>query len=244
MNKTLLVVSFGTSYADAESRGIRPIEDALKAAFPDRRFARAFTSRIIKRKLNRQGIDVMNEIEALEMLRNEGCDDILVVPTHVIPGFEYEKIRAAAEGCTVSEPLLCVDEDYTFMADLLNGIADKTGRKLLLMGHGTEHAANESYTRLNRMLADNAALACVEGETTLDTLIDTLSPCPVTLMAMMIVAGDHARNDMGGDEPDSWKSILTDRGFEVEVMTDALGAIPEIQNRFVTKAQKALEGRN
>ena len=127
------------------------------------------------------------------------------------------------------------------MAGLLGKLAAEEGRPLLMMGHGTEHAADETYARLRKQLPENVYLACVEGEHSLEKqlpALERLSVKEIALMPLMLVAGDHARNDMAGDDRDSWKSILTRRGFDVRVRMQGLGALPEVQARFVEKARK------
>ena len=243
MKKAILAVSFGTTHMDAEASCIRPVEDALRAAFPDREVRRGWTSRIIVKRLRARGIEVDNEADALAKLRGEGFGDIAVASTHVIPGQEYDRLLAAAEPLKVSEPLLASDDDLRWMADLLDGIADKEGRTLLVMGHGTEHRANAAYARLRGMLSDRVKLACVEGELSLDGIMDDLEAVPgkrLTLMPLMLVAGDHAKNDLAGDD-DSWKTRLEAAGFDIGLRLQGLGALPEVQQRIVQKVRAIIE---
>ena len=245
MNKAIIVVSFGTTYGDAEAGCIRPVERALAEAFPGREVCRAWTSRIIARRLAARGEAVENEVEALERLRREGCEDIVFVPTHIIRGQEYERVTAVADGLPVSAPLLDNDADLKWMAGLLDGIAAEEGRTLLVMGHGTDHVADETYARLRSVLTDRVKLACVEGRHALDGILDALEAVPgkrLTLMPLMLVAGDHARNDLAGDASDSWKSILLARGFDVRARLTGLGALKSVQRRFVEKAGEAMKG--
>ena len=245
MKKAIIVVSFGTTHADAEASCIRPVERALAAAFPDRDVNRAWTSRIIARRLAARGETVENETEALARLRAEGCGDIAFVSTHMIRGKEYERVLAVADGLPVSAPLLDTEGDLEWMAGLLDGITAAEGRTLLVMGHGTDHAADETYARLRTVLTDRVKLACVEGRHALEGILDALEDVPgkaLTLMPLMLVAGDHAMNDLAGDAPDSWKNILLSRGFDVRVRLTGLGALEPVQRRFVEKAGAALKG--
>ena len=245
MKKAIIVVSFGTTHADAEASCIRPVERALAAAFPDRDIHRAWTSRIIARRLAARGETVENETEALARLRAEGCGDIAFVCTHMIRGKEYERVLAVADGLPVSAPLLDTEGDLEWMAGLLDGIAATEGRTLLVMGHGTDHAADETYARLRTVLTDRVKLACVEGRHALEGILDALEDVPgkaLTLMPLMLVAGDHAMNDLAGDAPDSWKNILLSRGFDVYTRLTGLGALEPVQRRFVEKAGAALRG--
>ena len=242
MKKAILAVSFGTSHEDAERTCIRPVEQALQRGFPDWEVRRAFTSRQIQRKLNQRGQAVESEEQALARLRDEGFERILVVPTHIIPGEEYGVVAAAAQGLDVAEPLLYSDKDLEWMAGVLSEIAKEEGRPLLMMGHGTEHTADSIYSRLREKLPSGVFLACVEGEQTLQTILPALEEQGarrVTLMPLMLVAGDHAKNDMAGDQPDSWRSILEARGFEVRARLQGLGALESVQRRFVEKARRA-----
>ena len=244
MKKAIVVVSFGTTHRDAEASCIRPVEAALSAAFPDWEIRRAWTSRIIARRLAARGEAVENETEALERLRSEGYERIAFVPTHMIRGQEYERVTAVAAGLPVSAPLLDTGEDLKWMAALLDGIAVQEGRTLLVMGHGTDHAADATYARLRAALTDRVKLACVEGRHALDGVMDELEAVPgraLTLMPLMLVAGDHAKNDLAGDEGDSWKNRLESRGFDVRVRLEGLGASAAVQQRFVEKAREIMQ---
>lgn len=243
MKQAILTVSFGTSIPEAERSCIRPVEEAVRRAFPEWEVRRAFTSRIIMRKMKARGEAVDSETEALERLRADGFDSIVVAPTHIIPGEEYGRVCAAAEGWRISEPLLANDGDLDWMAGVLAGVAREEGRALLMMGHGTEHAADEIYARLRERLPEDVFLACVEGAHSLETALPALERLPgrkLTLAPLMLVAGDHARNDMAGDGEDSWRSVLTARGFDVRIRLQGLGALESVRQRFVEKIRKVM----
>lgn len=243
MKKAIVVVSFGTSYVQAECSCIRPVEEALKRAFPDYEIRRAYTSRIIMKKLRVQGTVIDSEAEAIEKLRAEGYEEIIVAPTHIIHGIEYEMVQKAASACPVSEALLDGEADLKWMAQLLGDLAAQQGRTLLMMGHGTEHAADITYAQLREMLPEQVRLACVEGAHSLQEQLPELDALPekkLCLAPLMLVAGDHAHNDMAGDEPDSWKSTLEARGFDVQIFMQGLGAMEQVQRRFVEKVQKVI----
>lgn len=240
MKKAILAVSFGTSYADAEATCIRPVEAALAATFPDWDVRRAFTSRIILKKLRCQGIKIDSETDALNRLRAEGYNEILVAPTHIISGHEYDLVCEAAAGLPISRPLLSDGSDLAWMAKLLADIAEEEDRTLVVMGHGTDHAADETYAALRARLPENVRLACVEGAYSLNEILPALQnklDKRITLMPLMLVAGDHAHNDLAGDQENSWKSRLTAKGFDVRVRMQGLGALPEVQARFVQKVK-------
>lgn len=237
MKRAIVAVSFGTTHEDAERTCIRPVEDALRAAFPDWEVFRAWTSRMIAKKLRARGTPVESEAEAVARLRAGGYAPIALVSTHIIRGQEYGSL--AATGLPVSAPLLDGEEDLEWMAGLLGGIADAEGRTLLVMGHGTEHAADRTYARLRERLPGNVKLACVEGALGLDGILDGLDAAPgraLTLMPLMLVAGEHARNDLAGGG-DSWKNRLEGLGFDVRVRLQGLGALEDVRRRFVRKAE-------
>ena len=243
MKNAMIVVSFGTTHADAEECCIRPVEDALRAAFPDWEVCRAWTSRIIAKRMKARGVNIENETEALERLQNENRERIALISTHIIPGQEYDRVKDCAGDLPVSEPLLMDEDDLKWMAGLLHDIARQEGRTLLVMGHGTEHRANAAYSTLRGLLPDDVKLACVEGELGLDGILDELEAVPgkkLTLMPLMLVAGDHAKNDLAGDEEDSWKSRLQARGFDIALRLEGLGALQPVRDRIVEKARRAI----
>ena len=240
MKKAIIAVSFGTTHRDAAESCILPVEDALRAAFEGCEVCRAWTSRIILRRMRERGEPVMGVDEAIARLRGEGCESICLASTHIIRGKEYEMLVEAAGGLPVSAPLLDTEADLTWMAGLLDGIAGEEGRTLLVMGHGTDHAADGTYARLRAQLTDRVKLACVEGEYSLDGIMDDLERVPgrkLTLMPLMLVAGDHAKNDLAGDGEDSWRSRLTARGFDAAVRLQGLGSLEAVQRRIVEKVR-------
>lgn len=243
MKRALIAASFGTSDSEAEHSCIRPVENALRSAFPEYDVFRAYSSRMIQRKLISQGVFVENEQEIIDRLRHEGRDFIAVIPTCIIPGSEYDRISRSAAGLPVSRPLLDTDEDLLWMADLLASIAEEESHPLLLMGHGSDHSADALYASLRKLLPENVFLACLEGEYTLDRLLPQLSALPqrnLTLMPLMLAAGVHARKHLESSAPDSWKSILTGAGFSLRIRMQGLGSLPQVQQRFVFKASQVL----
>ena len=243
MKKALLAVSFGTTLPEAERNCILPVEKALQQAYPGHEIRRAYTSRMIIRKLREQNRSIDGVGEAIAKLESEGFDEIAIIPTNIIPGGEYDKILTAAKNHPVSEPLLADERDLDWCADLLTGIAASSERPLLMMGHGTEHEADEIYARLRRKLPGNIFLACLEGTYTLESLLPELESLPgrkLALMPLMLVAGSHARKHLSGDSPDSWKSVLEAKGFTVSVRMQGLGALNDVQQRFVGKAARIL----
>lgn len=255
MKKGILVASFGTSFPDVRKRCIESIEMAIAKAYPDHDVRRAFTSNMIIKKLkNRDNLHIDTPKEALNKMIADGVTEIHVQPLHVIPGFEYEKVQRAVRlanhqaGVKVSigMPLLSKEHHYDEMVDaILNRLGDeKEGTGIVLMGHGTEHHANACYSMLQAKFNDRRSdihIANVEGYPELDHIEERLEKYDnITLMPLMIVAGDHAMNDMAGDEEDSYKSVLNEAGKSVECILEGLGEMTMIQESFVKRIEKSL----
>lgn len=242
MKQAILAVSFGTTYAQAEETCIRPVEAALAEANPDWTVRRAYTARIILRRLRERGTPVPSVQEALDALKEEGYEKIVLASTHMIPGEEYDMLCRAAGTYPVSQALLTDEADLSWMAALMGDIAAQAGTPVLFMGHGTDHAADEIYVHLRQRLPEGVYLACVEGAHRLETVLPQLDALPekeITLAPLMLVAGDHAHNDLAGDGEDSWKSVLERRGFRVNIRMRGLGAEEAVQQRFCQKVKKA-----
>ncbi len=256
--KAVLVVSFGTSYNDSREKTIGAVEKKVAEAFPDYDQKRAFTSQIIIDKVaKRDGEKIDNVTEAMQKLVDEGYGTVVVQPTHVMNGEEYDEMReliAPFEKNFVSikygQPLLTSSDDY---ATVIEAIAKETPQlqdktcAVVFMGHGTEHFANATYSALDyRFKAlgyNNAFVGTVEGYPDLDKIkadLANFKPKKVVLIPLMIVAGDHANNDMAGDEEDSWKTQLKKEGYEVECVIKGLGEYSGIQDAFVEHCKEAM----
>lgn len=256
MKKAILIVSFGTTHEDARKVTIDAIEDKIRHTFEDYDIRRAFTSHIILRVLkNRDNIHVDTPEEALEKLKSEGYNEVIVQPLHVIPGVEFDYINnvvnrykecKAFKNILIGRPLLCfkgeeagVPDDYSIMVDALSKQLQPMDT-VILMGHGTNHIANAVYCCFESVLRDrgfnNVHVATVEGYPTLERVIPnvtTQSISEVTLMPLLLVAGDHAKNDMAGDAEDSWKSILEAKGFKVKIYLHGLGENSDVQDIYI-----------
>ncbi len=255
--KTILVVSFGTSYNDSREATIGAIEKAIADANPGADVRRAFTSQIIIDKLKeRDNIEIDNVEEAFARLISDGVKDLIVQPTHVMSGFEYDDLMAVIDAnrskfssIKVGSPLLTTDDDYS---RVITAITDATAEyddgntAIVFMGHGTEHASNATYSNLQSKITaagkTNYYIGTVEATPTLD---DVIAACKaggytrVVLEPLMVVAGDHANNDMAGDEEDSWKTILTNEGFEVVTLLRGLGEIAAVRDVYVDHVKNA-----
>jgi len=257
--KTILVTSFGTTYTDTREKTIDACEDRMAEQFPDYRIRRSFTSHIIIRRLReRDGMEVPTTEEALEVLAQEGCGEVVIQPLHFIPGAEFhEKIMRSAvsfrgrfEKLVMGRTLLFHEKDYTevIRALMMRMPELDEGSAAVLMGHGTSHPSNACYSCLQTFLYDEGLpvfVGNVEGYPKLNTIIMRLKARRIRrvhLMPFMLVAGEHARKDMAGGGENSWESILRREGFEVEVHMQGLGENPEIQRLYARRAADAISG--
>ena len=256
--KALLVVSFGTSFEEALP-AIVNIEETCKKAFPDYDFYRAFTSGMIIRKWARtKNVIIHNPDEVMKRLVAEGYEEVICQPTHIINGLEYDKMmnmllayKDQIPTIKVGTPLLTEEEDYKEACEIVMQELEKPLAKdeaFVFMGHGTEHFANSAYSQFENMLRDlgheSTYVGTVEGFPSLDYVIRRLKIRDIKkvyVMPLMIVAGDHAHNDMAGDSPDSWVCQFENAGFEVCPIIKGLGEYPGIRRMYVEHAQKAID---
>ena len=269
----ILVVSFGTSFNDSRVADIKGIEDALQEAYPDWAVRRAFTAQIIINHVQaRDGEYIDNMQQALDRAVANGVKNLVVQPTHLMHGAEYDEMMDAIneyadqfESVQVAEPLLgevgsdatVINEDKQAVAEAVTAAAvagagydsldaaKEDGTAFVFLGHGTSHTAKVSYSQMQTQMTelgyDNVFIGTVEGEpeeTACDAVIGAVSAAGYTkviLRPLMVVAGDHANNDMAGDDEDSWKSMFTASGsFEsVEAQISGLGSIPAVQELYV-----------
>ena len=274
----ILVVSFGTSFNDSRVADIKGIEDALQEAYPDWSVRRAFTAQIIINHIQaRDGECIDNMDQALERAVSNGVKNLVVQPTHLMHGAEYDELMEAVdayadqfESVKVAEPLLgevgedatVVNSDKETVAKAITDEAVETagydsldaakedGVAFVFMGHGTSHTAKVSYSQMQTQMEtlgyDNVFIGTVEGEpeeTSCEAVIDAVEQAgfkKVILRPLMVVAGDHANNDMAGDDEDSWKSMFNASGkFDsIETQIAGLGEIAAVQDLYVahTKA--------
>ena len=265
VKKAILVVSFGTTYADTRKVTTDAVEAKIKAAFPEYDVRHAFTSRIIIKKLaERDGLVVDTEKQALEKLKAEGYKEIVIQPLHVEAGDEYSKLMRVVDKyeksfdkVSVGRPILYYTgqegekpDDYAIAINALQDQLPKLGKNeaVGLMGHGGVNPSNTAYAALQLKLQDaglkNVFVFTVEGYPTYENMVTALKANKIkkiTLMPFMLVAGDHAQNDMAGDEKDSFKSQLTAAGFQVEAYIHGLGENKGIQDIYVQHVKDAIE---
>lgn len=257
----ILVVSFGTSFNDSREATIGAVEEAISEANPGYEVRRAFTSQIIIDKLKeRDGLEIDNVTQALDRAVADGVKNLVVQPTHLMDGLEYmDVVDELAEyeedfdSVSIGEPLLTSDEDFQAVAEAITEEtkgSDDGETAIVFMGHGTEAESNQVYAKMQEVLAagghENYYIGTVEAEPTLEDVIAALKEKgiykKVVLQPLMVVAGDHANNDMAGGEEDSWKTALEAEGYDVECVIKGLGELPAIRSIYVEHTRAALEG--
>lgn len=266
--KAILVVSFGTTYADTRKATIEAVENKIQEAFPEYEVRQAFTSRIIIKKLaERDGIQIDTEKQALEKLKNEGYTEVIVQPLHMEAGDEYEKVSRLVElyaekktfsKIGIGRPLLYYSgqtdkpDDYLQVIEGLKTQLPKLSKKeaVAFMGHGGVNPSNAAYGVLQLKLQDagldNVFIFTVEGYPKIENVMAKLKEKKikkVTLMPFMVVAGDHANNDMAGDDKESFKSQLIEAGFQVETYLHGLGENSAIQDIYVQHVKDVIDGK-
>lgn len=232
--KTILVVSFGTSYNDNRALTLDALEQAIAERYPEWDVRKAYTAQTIIDKLKeRDGLVIDNVIEAMDKLVAEGVKELIIQPTHVMPGYEYEDIVSEVmpyadqfEKFALGKPLIYYNEDYDAVMDaLVSSIPEITQEDtaIVLMGHGSHHFANAIYAAMDYVMHakgyENVFVGAVEGFPTIEQVIANVTAFgakKVVQYPFMMVAGDHANNDMAGDDEDSWATLLSQAGFQVE----------------------------
>jgi sirohydrochlorin cobaltochelatase len=260
--KGILLVAFGSSMPEGEA-AIDAVREAVRGAYPGVEVRTAYTSRIIMRKLAREQNRAIDEpAVALAKMAYDGFTDVAVLSTHIIPGAEFDDLKAVVDGFKMigssapkagfryiglSSPLLSGPADFERMA---GAIADTYANEakagaVVLVGHGTHHFADAAYSALQMALwrrSPNFFIGTVEGIPAYDDVLPRLKSSKVKNVHIgpaMLVAGDHARNDIAGDEPDSWKSMLQAQGYKVTPILTGLGQNKAVQNLILDKLREA-----
>ena len=255
----LLVVSFGTSYNDSRRLTIGAIENAMEKAFPDYSVRRGFTSQIIIDHVkSRDNVKIDNVGEALKRAVDNEVKTLVIQPTHLMNGLEYTDLvdeiaqySDAFDKVAIGEPLLTSDDDFKAVIKAITEATaeyDDGETAICFMGHGTEADSNEVYAKMQDMLASegykNYYVGTVEATPSLEDVIAKVGEGEykkVVLEPLMIVAGDHANNDMAGDEDGSWKTEFEKAGYDVTCLVRGLGELEPIQQLFVEHAQAAID---
>jgi len=256
--KALLAVSFGTSYEETRKNTIEAIEEDLKAAYPDRTFYRAWTSAFIRKKIReRDGYIVPSVSEALDGILCDGSDDLLIQPILMLAGGEFRKIMKEVSVYTdrfrkirIGRPIIGYKEDIPEMVSLLSGLFKETAEKQMMafMGHGSGDAGFSVYEMMNAGFEEaglsNFCVGTVEYEPGITPVLDKtdeLRPEVVYLTPFLIVCGDHANNDMAGDQEDSWKTLIAEKGPAVKCIMKGLGEYEEVRALFVKRSKEAAD---
>ena len=278
----LLVVSFGTSFNDSRVADIKGIEDALQAAYPDWSVRRAFTAQIIINHIQaRDGEKIDNMTQALDRAVANGVKNLVVQPTHLMHGAEYDEMCEAIEAykdqfesVSIAEPMLgevgsdatVINADKEAVAKAITAAAvseagfesleaaKDAGTAFVFMGHGTAHVAKVTYSQMQTQMQnlgyENVFIGTVEGEpeeTACEAVIEAVKAAGYTnvvLRPLLVVAGDHANNDMAGSEDDSWKTMFEAAGFTVDCQIHGLGEIADVQALYVAHTKAAIEALN
>ena len=278
----LLVVSFGTSFNDSRVADIKGIEDALQAAYPDWSVRRAFTAQIIINHIQaRDGEKIDNMTQALDRAVANGVKNLVVQPTHLMHGAEYDEMCEAIEAykdqfesVSIAEPMLgevgsdatVINADKEAVAKAITAAAvseagfesleaaKDAGTAFVFMGHGTAHVAKVTYSQMQTQMQnlgyENVFIGTVEGEpeeTACEAVIEAVKAAGYTnvvLRPLMVVAGDHANNDMAGSEDDSWKTMFEAAGFTVDCQIHGLGEIADVQALYVAHTKAAIDALN
>ena len=244
MGKAVLVTSFGTSHKDTRQKCLDSIENEVKAKYGSEKVERAYTSGVIRRIVEKkEGIHIFDQNEGLETLKNKGYDEIVTMSLHILDGIEYAKLNDKYG--KISKPLLVNDEDFEKVVNDEEFNSTEGNDAIVFMGHGSESAADSTYQRLQEEYIkagkDNIFIATVEGQVTIEDVIQKLKGRgfrKILLKPFMIVAGDHAKNDMASDEEDSWKTILQNEGYEVTPLLKGMGEYEFIHKMFMDKLEE------
>ncbi len=255
----LLVLSFGTSYNDSRRLTIGAIEDQLEKSFPDYSVRRGFTANIVIDHVEKRDGEKIDDInEALKRAVDNGVKNLVVQPTHLMDGLEYDELKGdvaqysdAFDKVAIGKPLLSSDEDFSRVE---NAIVDWTKdyddgeTAIVFMGHGTSADSNSVYQKMQDLLTKdghtNYFVGTVEATPSLDDVMAAVKKGNykrVVLEPLMVVAGDHANNDMAGDDKDSWKSQFEAAGYQVECLLRGLGENETIRQIYVEHAQAAID---
>lgn len=250
MKKGIIITSFGTTHEDTRKLCIESVEALIKNKFSEYHVLRAFTSRIVISRLkDNYNYLVDNPTQALEKMKSSGIKDIYIQPLLIIEGHEYDKTLKDIDkfleenkdfNIKIGKALLSDDKDYNDVITALNLAEECEKQGLVLMGHGSYHQADQSYEKLENMMRDRGYdkvfIGTVEGQKTIEDIVLGLKAKKidrVNLKPFMLVAGDHAKNDMASDEEDSWKSILEKNNIKVNVEIKGLGENENIRNIFL-----------
>lgn len=244
----ILIVSFGTSHDDTRAKTIDVLQNDFKAEFQDTQMEFALSSSVILRILAKRGVALNSVGDAIEKLIQKGVTNLFVQPTYLICGEEYDKLKEQLAQFSsefaqikIGAPLLSSSDDINCVAKIISDEIERDKDEcLILMGHGTAHAANAVYPAMDYVFKQighcDVFVGAVEGYPTVEIALKMASDAgykKAVIAPLMLVAGDHAKNDMAGDEPESWKNIASSMGFDVRCIVRGLGEISKIRAIYI-----------
>ena len=244
MKKAILVTSFGTSHRDTREKCLDLIQREVEEKYGSENVERAYTSRIIRRIIEKnEGIHIFDQKEGLKVLKDKGFEEIITMSLHILDGIEYSKLDDKFG--KISKPLLADDEDFEKIVENKEFNDLEGNDAIVFMGHGTESEADYAYQKLQdeylKAGKNNIFIATVNGKVTIKDVIEKMKGKgfkKILLKPFMIVAGDHAKNDMASDEEDSWKTILQNKGYEVTPLLKGMGEYEFIRKMFMDKLEE------
>ena len=243
MKKAILVTSFGTSHRDTREKCLDLIQREVEERYGSENVERAYTSGIIRRIIEKnEGIHIFDQKEGLKVLKDKGFEEIITMSLHILDGIEYSKLDDKFG--KISKPLLADDEDFEKIVENKEFNDLEGNDAIVFMGHGTESEADYAYQKLQEEYLkagkNNIFIATVEGKVTIKDVIEKMKGKGfrnILLKPLMIVAGDHAKNDMSSDDEDSWKTILKNEGYEVTSVLKGMGEYEFIRKMFMDKLE-------
>ena len=262
MEKAILVISFGTSYLDALTNSIERIENRIQDEFREYKIERAFTShKVIKKLQEKHNIYVDTPAESLDKLIELGIKDVIVQPLHMIAGEEFTYIKNVVNkygdkfnSIDMGRPIFYyqgieeLPQDYSLFIESIKELLDKT-ENVVLFGHGTANPSNAAYGCLQSVLEDegynNVFVGTVEGYPNFNTVLKRLKKNnikEIKLVPLMVVAGDHAKNDMASENEDSWNSMLKANGINVKLHLKGLGEIESFNELYIQRIKDVIKG--
>ena len=256
-SKVILVVSYGTSHSDGRLKAINAIEDAIANANDDYEIKRAFSSRLVIDNIrNKTGEEISDVEQAVVRLLENGVKTLIIQPTHIMCGNDYEELTSVAErfkekfkNISIGLPLLADEQDFIKLADSLIGAAAKyinAETAIIFIGHGTEHEANSVYARLQNIFTaggnNSFFVGTIKAAPSLADVIALVKSGgfrKVVLFPLMTASGNHINQDIAGDKKNSWKNVFTAAGFEVECISSGLGELEAVRNIYAAHTHKA-----
>jgi cobalamin biosynthesis Co2+ chelatase CbiK len=256
--KAILVVSFGTTHKDTREKTISVMKREIENEFLDYKVYEAWTSSMIRNiVLKEENLKIKSVKEAMQQMLQEGITQVVIQPTHVINGVENDSMKEDADAfqkqfdkIIFGTPLLTAEKDFTDICEILKAafLNIPKDEAVVFMGHGTTHYANSAYAALEYECKDrgflNFFMGTVEAYPDLEAVLrrlETFQPKRVHVAPFMIVAGDHAKNDLAGDKKDSWKNVLKEYGYETNIILKGLGEYEAIREVFIRHIKESLE---